>query len=153
MATLLKQLYSPDAKVNAREGRTAADSPAAGAWTPDNLNADEISADVAYKDVVFDGRRWDSVQVMPVFTDGAGAVVDGTSVDVTPLVEVRDPAASNGRIWVALAATGAITDDVLTAVVVEGHLMAFRITAVTLGAATDVGLAITGGIEKRQTAV
>lgn len=137
MPNPFNRLYAPNGSVLAREGRTIADD---AAWTPDNLGAGDT-----FNGVVFDGEEWEDVNISPVFTDGSGAIVDGTSIAVTPLIWVPDNRAALGRIWRELTATGVVTDDAVVNVVVSGHKMGFRITGVTLGAGTDVGITVTGG--------
>lgn len=149
MGNPYQQLHGPDGRALIRQGRTAADAPAVGAWTPDNLNAGELFT--PYQ-VTLNGRPWETVRVTPVFTDGAGSVVNGTNVSLVPLIAVPEPLAPLGRVWRELTAIATLTDDAVAEVAVEGHLLSFRITAVTLGAATDVRVVATGGRQRRLTA-
>lgn len=129
------RLYGPDGSAKVRSARTASD---AGTWTPD--------AESVPKNFMLDAREWDSIKITPVFLNGGGAIAAGTNVTVTPLILVPDSRAATGRLWKALASTGAIVDGSLVEIAVQAHICAFLLSAVTLGAATSVDLKVTGGI-------
>lgn len=102
------------------------------------------------KDFILDAREYDTVRITPVFLDGGGLVVDGTSVAVEPLIAIRSP--DGTRLWRALAVTGATTDDAFAEVSVQSSFCAFRLTGLTLGGATSVNLTITGGSYRQPVA-
>jgi hypothetical protein len=133
------KLPGPSASAIVRAARTAADAPAAGLWTPDNLNAAEIGAGVTADMVTLDGRTWDDVYVLPVFN-----VAGGTSVVVTPLIAIKDALGTRGRVWAELAPQ-TLTPLLSGVMPVRGHVCAFRVTTITLGAAANVKLMATGG--------
>lgn len=135
MPNPFNRLYAPNGSVLVRAGQIVADG---AAWTPDDEGG-------SFAAVVFDGDEWEDVNISPVFTDGSGAIVDGTSIVVTPLIWVPDSRAALGRIWRELTSTGVILDEGVANVAVDGHKMGFRITTVTLGGGTDVGITVTGG--------
>lgn len=121
------RLYSPDAAATVRAGVTATDG---GTWVP--------TAD----DQIIDAREWDHLHVFPEFVGGAG-----TSITLVPLVRVRTHDGSVA--WLELPAVGPIgpKDDGYE-VDVDGHFASFRVTGLSLGAATSVRVRVTGG-EKR----
>jgi hypothetical protein len=149
MAITKLRLLSHDASTVVRNDRTAVDAPAAGSWTPDNLNADEIAANVTADDVTLDAREWSIVRLMVDFEDVAGDPAAGTSVNVTPLISVPLANQPTGRFWKALAAVTGLTANDAIEVSVHAHDCAFRLTAVTLGAAHHLKLRVTGGVPSR----
>ncbi len=133
------RLLGPDGSAKVRSALTAIDV----TWTPEDEGVP--------KDFILDAREFDSVRVTPVFLDGGGLIVDGTSVDVTPLIQIPDVRSTDGgRLWRELAATGVITDGAVADVPVHSHFCAFRLVVLTLGAATSVDLVVTGGIMREQ---
>jgi hypothetical protein len=146
MAITKQRLHSQDASTIVRNDRDAADSPASGDWTPDNLNADEISGGVVADDVILDAREWSSVRLMVDFEDAAGDPASGTSVDITPLIGVPQANQATGRFWKELTAVTTLTAAQAIEVDVHAHDCAFRITAVTLGGADHFKLRVTGGV-------
>lgn len=129
-----KRLYSPDAAPSIRDGVTGTD---AADWTPDAAGTPS--------DHVIDAREWETVRVWPDFVGGVG-----TSVTLTPLLAV--PAGSSPRKWIALPTTGALAPEAFSEIAVEGHFASFRVTALTLGAATSVNVRVTGGRQRRNIA-
>ncbi len=120
------------------------DAPASGDWTPDNLNADEsaLSAD----DVILEAAEWEDVRVVAFFE----TAVNGTeTVDVTPLRALPNAPSPSGRLWVPLAPVTLAPQLGSSLVRVDAGLIAFRITALTLGTATKVGIIVTGGAYRR----
>jgi hypothetical protein len=108
-------------------------------WTPEDESVP--------KDFILDSRAYETVRITPVFLDGGGLIVDGTSVDVVPLMLIPDTrSVTGGRLWRPQTAIGVTTDDEIVDVPVQGHFMAFRLTVLTLGAATSVDLIATGGV-------
>jgi hypothetical protein len=145
-----RRLYSPSAKTDVRAPRNAPDAPVSGLWTPDNRNAGELGPDV----VILDAREWLSVRLIADFRGPTGAPVDGGSVDVLPMVATPDAAAPLGRRWKTLTSVGGLTGLAASAQVpVDGHLVAFRITAYVAAGATDVVLCATGGAPMPRDAV
>lgn len=144
MAITKQRLYSADGTANVREGVLAAD---AASWTPDDLGAAPLP-DAA----ILDAREWETVRVFVGFTDGAGAVAAGTSITVQPLLAVRNAldGSTAGREWLALAALAALVPGASVEVEVSGHFAAFRVTAITLGGATDGRVRVTGGRRRTQ---
>lgn len=143
MAITKKRLYSQDATAPVREERTAAD---AAAWSPDNLSGGEVGAGIVADDVTLDAREWDDVRLVVDFTDGAGGLVTGGSVDVVPMISTPNDLASTGRVWRDLAAISGLASGAVSAdVPVRGHDVAFRLSAVTLSGAVDATLRVTGG--------
>ena len=130
----MQRLYNTDGSAVVRSGLAAAD---AGAWLP----TDPSGLDV------LDAREWEDVQVTPVFRDVAGAVTDGTSVSITPLIAVYDAAA--GKVWRELTAVAGLTDNVLATISSRGHEVSFRVTAVVLGAAITVDIVVVSGTRDR----
>jgi hypothetical protein len=124
----MQRLYNTDATVTIRSLRAVAD---AANWLP------SAAADM------LDAREWEAVRVTPVFRNGLGAIVDGTDVDITPLIAINDPVA--GRVWRELTPVAGLTDEAVTTVANHGHEMAVRITAITLGAATTVDIVAVSG--------
>ncbi len=149
MAITKQRLHSHDASRIVRSDRTAADAPTSGSWTPDNLNANEIAANVVADDVTLDAREWSTVRVMVDFEDVAGDPATGTSVNVTPLISVPLANQPTGRFWKELAAITGLTANDAVEVSVHAHDSAFRLTAVTLGAAHHLKLRVTGGVPSR----
>lgn len=143
-------LFGHEGRTDVRVERGAADAPAAGAWTPDNLNANEISASVEADDVILAAAEWEDVRLVAYFNGSPGGA---ETVTVQPLRAVRVPVAP-GREWISagdpidLAPHGA-SSLVLT----DGADYAFRITAVTLDSADDVTLFVTGGQRTREIGV
>jgi len=145
-----RRLYSPDAVVDVRAPRMAADAPVSGLWTPDNRNAGEAGPD----EVILDAREWSHVRVLADFRGPTGLPVAGGSVDVVPMIATRDQAATNGRRWKELSTISTLPGDEPSAPVqVDGHLAAFRISAYVAGGATDVVLRVTGGQPQAKDAV
>jgi hypothetical protein len=141
MSITKNRLLGHDAVVAVRAARTAADSPPAGAWTPDNLNAGESGPDEA----ILDAREWDTVRVIADFYDGSGNPAQGGSVDLMPLIATREPAGTIGRRWRELTAVTGLAAAAVE-VPVNGHNAAFRITGVVLGGAATVVIKVTGGV-------
>jgi len=133
------RFYGPDGAAAGRSGATAAD---AATWTPEDVSP--------ASDAIVDAREFETVRITPVFRDGGGAITTGTNVTVTPLIAVPVADGTAGRVWVALASTGAIADGASADIPVEGHLMGLRVTGVTLGGAASVDIMVTGG-KKRET--
>lgn len=137
-------LHGAQGRADVREGRGAIDD---AAWTPDNLSAGEIGGGVLADDVTLEGRGWEDVRVVAFF--GAGFAGSET-VTVQVLRSLRDPAGSNGRLWVpqgaalVLAPHGTLSGDVQA----DADL-AFRITVLTLNGAADLSLFVTGGTRVR----
>lgn len=94
---------------------------------------------------ITDAREWQTLRLFPTFRDGTGAAAAGTSLVVTPLLRVKDEAAVSGYRWIAVGTPITINDGASAEVSVDGHVCAFRVTTITLGAATDVVLRATGG--------
>lgn len=130
----MRRLYSFDGATDVQPALTAAKG---ASWTP----ADEDPSDPW----ILDAREWQTVRLFPTFRDGGGAQAAGTSVALTPLVRIPDPASPTGFRWLASGTSVTINDGATAEVSVDGHVCAFRVTAVTLGAATDVVLRATGG--------
>jgi len=125
-----KLLFNTDGVAVVRAGLTAAD---AGTWVPVHAQQEDQ----------FDGREWDTVKVTPVFRNSGGAVVDGTSIDITPLIEVP---VEGGPVWRELAAIASLTDDgAVGEIPFHGHIGAVRLDAVVLGTADKVDIVLTGG--------
>lgn len=136
MTTPYIKLLGPDGAAKVRSARTAAD---AATWTPE--------VEGAPKNFILDARDFDSVRVTPVFLDGSGAIVNGNSVSIDPLIMIPDArSTTGGRIWRQLPSTGSVTDGAVAEIAACAHFCAFRITAVSLGTATSVDLVVTGGI-------
>jgi hypothetical protein len=145
MAITKKRLYGHDGVVTVREERTAADAPAAGSWTPDNLNAAEISGGVVADDVTLDAREWEEVYLSIDFVDAAGAPVAGGTVDVDFLLSVPQVGGTRGRRWKVASSVSSLSGDDLAPIPSSGHDCAFRLTAVSLGGANKVNIRVTGG--------
>jgi len=143
MAITKKRLYSPDGTATVRDGILAAD---AASWTPDDLGAPPLP-----DPAILDAREWDTVRVFVDFTDGAGGVAVGTSITVQPLLAVASDLAGAvaGRTWLAQAALAALVPGAEVEVPVDAHFCSFRVTAITLGAATDGRVRVTGGVRRR----
>lgn len=118
-----KRLYNTNGRAVCRSARTAVDL---GTWLP--------SADAD----IFDGRPWEKVQVRPEFNVAPG----GTGTMSVQLLK-RVPAAS-GYEWIEEDAV-AIGVGESADFTVDGHLVAFRITVLTLGTAANVSVIATGG--------
>ncbi len=127
-----------------RATRAAADSPVSGDWTPDNLNADESALDA--DDVILLSADWEDVRLVAIFVGSTDA---SETVDVLPLRAIPDAVGSLGRRWIPLDSVTLAPDLGNELVLVDGGLIAFRITAITLGTATSVNLVVTGGAERR----
>lgn len=121
-------LYNTDGRAACRSARVAAD---AATWLP----SDEVTP----SDFIFDGRPWEKIQVRPEFATAPGGT--GT-VTVQLLKAVKN--ASGLREWIEETAV-AIPEGESADFVVDGHLVAFRITALTLGSGTNVSIIATGG--------
>jgi len=122
-------LYNTDGRAACRSARTAVD---AATWLP--------SDESVPSDFIFDGRPWEKIQVRPEFATAPG----GTgSVTVQLLKAV--PNASGVREWIEESPPVAIGETESADFVVDGHLVAFRITALTLGTGTNVSVIATGG--------
>lgn len=133
--------------VRVRTGRTTADAPAVGDWTPDNLNAAEIAANKVPEDFILDATMWRSVRLAINY---AGTKNGAETITVVPLVAIKDANGTNGRRWARLPAivVGAGADMATDLADVDGHLCAFRITALALGTATSVAVDATSGVRK-----
>jgi hypothetical protein len=136
-ATPYIKLFGQDGSAKVRSALTAIGA----TWTPEDEGTP--------KNFILDARAFETVRITPVFLDGGGLIVDGTSVDVVPLILVPDSRATTtgGRLWRVQAAIGATTDAQIVDVDVHGHMCAFRLTALTLGAAISVDLIVTGGVQ------
>lgn len=143
-----KVLYGSDGVARVRAERAAADAPAAGVWTPDNLNADEIAAPLVADDVTLRGHDWQTVRLVARF----GGTPDGSeSVEVETLIAVPDPTDPIGaRSWVTLPKVTLAPALATMEVLIRGHNAAFRITDLTLGTATSVSIDVTGGQHKAE---
>jgi hypothetical protein len=122
-------LYNTDGRAVCRATRAAAD---AGTWLPtdESVPANHI----------LDGRPWEKVQVRPEFDIAPG----GTGTVTVQLLKAV-PRAGGGREWIEETAV-AIAVNKSADFVIDGHLVAFRITAVTLGTANNVSIVATGGM-------
>lgn len=139
--TITKQrLYGVGGVATLRSLRDAVD---ASDWTPDHLSAGEISGGVVADDVTLDAREWTSLRVIANYSL-LGVPDPGGSVDIMLLMAIPDPTASNGRIWKELGTTITLTGTISYVVqTVDGHDIAARIDALTLGTADAVTLQVT----------
>ena len=140
------KLHGPQGSVLVRIGRTAADAPVSGIWTPDNLNADEIAFPIGPDDVILDGSDFEDVRLVAAFE---GSVIGAETVTVKPLRALPSPGGPLGRLWIVLADVVLAPQLGSDVIVINAGLMAFRIGALTLGTATNVNLAVTGGLRVR----
>jgi hypothetical protein len=122
-----KYLYNTNGRAVCRSALIAAD---AGTWLP----TDESTP----ADHILDGRVWEKVQICPEFNVAPG----GTGTITVQLLKAVPTA--TGRQWIAETAV-AIPVGESADFVVDGHLVAFRVTAVTLGTAASVSVIATGG--------
>ena len=144
MTITKKRLYGYDGVVTVREARTAIDGPAIGTWTPDNLNAGEISGGVVADDVTLDAREWSHVYVVLDFVDGSGNPHAGGIGTVTMLMAVPDANGTNGRRWKEVSTASGLDGDSATSFEPVGHDVAFRLDNLVLSGATSVSIKITG---------
>jgi hypothetical protein len=134
-------LYGAQGRTDVRENRPAGTD--AANWTPDNLSAGEIAGSVVADDVTFEGRGWEDVRVGAFFGAGFGGA---ETVTVQTLRAIRDPAGTNGRLWVADGTPLVLSPHgFLSAAITADKDLAFRITALTLNGAADVTIFVTGG--------
>jgi hypothetical protein len=140
------RLPSSSGTVAVRSARAALDGPAAGLWTPDNRNANEIGGGEVPTDFILDAREWEDVRIV---ADFAGALSGAETVEVQPLIGIPKNTAP-GRDWATLpkfTLAPQLDSDVAP---VRGHFSAFRITALSLGTGTSVTLKATGGTRRKQ---
>lgn len=132
------RLYGTDGAINVR-GPLTVDDPID--WSPDNLNVGE---DIDL--VLFDGWGWQQIHLVAVF-GGAPAGVE--SVDVTALIEVKDPAnpvdAAAGRLWATLPPVSLAHGAVSTPIESRGRRMGFRVSGLVLAATPSVTIRVAGG--------
>lgn len=140
-----RRLYGEDGIAILRSEKTAADAPASGSWTPDNLNALEITGGLVADDVTLDAREWESANLYIDFVDGSGDPHDGGTMDVALLLAVPDSAATSGRRWKLRQTISALGGTMVTNIPLDGHDVAVRIDAVALGGATSGTIKVTGG--------
>lgn len=145
------RLYSPDAFVTVRSGRTTIDDPTTGVWTPDNRNPVANPPDEEPdppSDFILDAREWEDLRLVAEF---AGAPTGAETVEIETLISV--PTDSGGRVWATLQKVTLAPNLATDVVPVRGHFCAFRITAINLtGGATAVKIKATGGTLRRQVA-
>lgn len=135
-------LFGETGRAVVRLERTAIDAPASGAWTPDNLNAAEISGGVVADDVILRASDWEDVRVVAEFT---GSFTGSETVTVQPLRSVYATAVP-GRVWVPIGDPVDLAPHLGSSLVLaDGGDLAFRITALTLDGGTNVTLLVTGG--------
>lgn len=122
--------------------RAVIDAPAAGDWTPDNLNADEISGSVAADDVILRADDWEDVRIIAQFI---GTPTGSETVSIQAIRSVWK-ATAPGRDWIPIGDEFPLAPNLASELVlVDGGDMAFRITALTLDGATSVAFVATGG--------
>lgn len=134
------KLHGPNGSAIVRTNRSAADG---ATWTPDNTAGGE-DGELA----TLDGHPWEDVRLAAVFLGAPGGT---ESVSVTPLMAIPDSSVGSvaGRRWLPLASIVLTPQLDHELVIVDGHDMAFRITAYTAGGSTGVNLMITGGAHRR----
>lgn len=131
------RLYSQDASVVVRTGRSVAD---AAGWSPDNLSAPETA-----DGVTLDAREWDSIRLAIDWTT-AGVKSAGGSVVAEILISVPDPLGTRGRTWRLIDTVSGLTDATVTdPIETHGHDVAVRLTTITLSGADVVNVRATGG--------
>ena len=127
MATILKKLYNTNGRAVVRTV-TAID---AATWDPDDASTPN--------DEILDARAWEKLQIRPEFDVAPG----GTGTISVQLLKAV-PTAS-GREWIEESAV-AIPVGESADFTVDGHLISFRVTALTLGTASSVSIVATGGM-------
>lgn len=137
MANPYRRLFSPNGIVPVRLARTAAD---AADWSPDNIDSGEVR-----EEVLLDAREWDELLIV---ADFVGTVGGGTSLTIEPILEIAEAA---GRRYLPLAPFTLTKqlESPATLIRVDGHFIAFRLTAYTLGTTTSVSIKATGGQKRR----
>lgn len=141
MTITKRRLYGRDGIVTVRDARDAVD---ASDWTPDNLSAGEISGGVTTDSVTLDAREWEDLRVVACFTK-LGVPDPGGSVGVFLLMSIPDATGTCGRLWREMGTAVTLTSTISTLLEeIDGHDVAVRIDALTLGTADAVTLKITG---------
>jgi len=106
-----------------RDTLTAAD---AAAWEPSS-DAD-----------IFDGRIWKKVRV---YCEFVGGTPTSPTLTVEPLIQLQ---MASGVQWTALTPI-VLAKGAEGTVEINGHVTAFRVTALTLGGTTSAKVRVTGG--------
>lgn len=143
-------LYGETGRAVVRLERTAIDAPASGAWTPDNLNAAEISGGVVSDDVILRASDWEDVRVVAEFEAGAGASAAVTLQALRALRSTTVP----GRVWIPIGDPFELTPSLASELVLaDGADIAVRVTALTLDGGANVTVSVTGGQRIRERGV
>lgn len=134
------QVYGPTGRVDVRTGRTVADSPVSGDWTPDNRNADE-SAETP-DSLTLRADRWEDIRVMANFTGTPGGAETITIQAIRSVWQAAVP----GRFWIPIGDPIVLSPTLQSDLVLtDGCDVAFRITNLSLNGGTDVELVALGG--------
>jgi len=135
-----QRLYGVGGVATVRSLRDAVD---AADWTPDNLSVGEIGGGVTADSVTLDAREWSFLRVIADFSL-SGLPDPGGSLDVFLLMSTYDPTAPMARRWKEMGTTITLTDGVSSDIEdINGHDIAVRIDALTLGTADAVTIRFT----------
>lgn len=135
------QIHGPRGRIDARLERVAVDAPAAGDWTPDNLNADEISEPLEADDVTLRADIWEDVRVLALF-NGTNGGSESVTLQALRAVWVEGAA----RRWIPLGDPFVLTPDADSELVLaDGADLGFRITDLTLDTSDSVTVAVLAG--------
>ena len=133
MAITKHRVYGPGGAASVRSAVTAAD---AATWTPDDEGVPD--------DFILDAREWEDVRLMASYVGSP----TGETVTVQLLRSVW--VAGGPRQWTAVGSAVVVGAHGVSALFpVDGRDVAWRVTSLTLGGATNVGLVASGGQRRR----